>query len=102
MTTIATTTKDRVLEDLATMVREVIAEDWALDVPITMETSFADDLELESIEFVALAEKLKLAYGKRVDFASWLATMELKEIISLRAGTLVEYIDRCLSRPTTA
>ena len=29
------------------------------DVPITMTTSFARDLELESIEFVALAEKLK-------------------------------------------
>ena len=90
------------LEDVARMVREVIAEDWALDVPITMETSFADDLELESIEFVALAEKLKLTYGKRVDFAAWLATMELKEIIGLRAGTLVEYIDRCLSQATTA
>ena len=46
----------RVLGDVARMVREVIAEDWADDVPIEMHTSFSKDLELESIEFVALAE----------------------------------------------
>ena len=91
-----------VLEEVARMVREVIGEEWAEEVPITMATSFARDLELESIEFVALAERLKSRYGKSVDFAGWLAGMELKQIIELRVGELVEFIVGCLSRATTA
>ena len=60
---------EEVLGELATMLRGVIGEAWAEDVPITMETSFGSDLELESIEFVALAEKMTARYGSRVDFA---------------------------------
>lgn len=94
--------ESEVLEEVARMVREVIGEDWADEVPITMETSFAHDLELESIEFVALAERLKARYGKGVDFAGWLSGMELKQIIELRVGELVGFIVQCLSRPATA
>jgi acyl carrier protein len=90
-----------ILAEVAHMVREVIGEEWAQDVPIGMQTSFAHDLELESIEFVALAEKLKGRYGSAVDFAGWLAGMELKEIIELKVGELVEFIVRCQSRATT-
>src|SRR5262245_42730782 len=50
--------QDEVLSEVAALVREVIGEEWAGDIPITMTSSFADDLELESIEFVALAERL--------------------------------------------
>jgi acyl carrier protein len=92
----------KILEEVSRMIREVIGEDWALDVDIHAETSFSKDLELESIEFVALAEKLRDSYGKRIDFAGWLAGMELKEILGLHVGQLVEFIAQCLSRPETA
>lgn len=89
------------LQVLAGMLQEVIGEDWDLEQPIGAETSFTDDLELESIEFVALAEKLHERYGKEVDFVSWLSEKELDEIIALRVGDVVEYIDRCrTSKPT--
>ncbi len=91
-----------ILAEVAHMVREVIGEAWVEDVPIGMGTSFAHDLELESIEFVALAEKLKGRYGGAVDFAGWLSGMELKQIIELKVGELVEFIVRCQSRATTA
>jgi acyl carrier protein len=91
-----------VLATVASLVRQVIGEEWADDTPITMKTSFAGDLELESIEFVALAERLKETYGAEVDFPRWLASMNLKQIIGLEVGALVEYIVRCLSKPTTA
>jgi acyl carrier protein len=94
--------QDEVLEQVAQMVREVIGEEWALDVPITMTTSFSRDLELESIEFVALAERLKERFGRGVDFAGWLSGMELKEIIELQVGQLVGFIVRCLSQTATA
>jgi len=85
------------LESVSVMIREVIGDDWDLDEEITMQTSFGEDLELESIEFVTLAEKLQAHYGERVDFVSWLSAKELDEIIQLRVGDLVEHIDHCLS-----
>jgi acyl carrier protein len=97
-----TTTETEVLGEVARIVREVIGEEWAEDVTITMTTSFSRDLELESIEFVALAERLKTRYGRSVDFAGWLSGMELKQIIELTVGELVGFIVRCLSRPATA
>ena len=93
---------EEVLVNVAQMIREVIAEEWAESVPIGMDTSFAKDLELESIEFVALAELLGAKYGKKINLAGWLATMELDEILALRVGQLVEFIVRCISQPTTA
>jgi len=93
---------EQILVDVAHMIREVIAEEWAEGVAIGMETSFAKDLELESIEFVALAELLGTKYGKRINLAGWLATMDLDEILALRVGQLVEFIVQCISQPTTA
>jgi acyl carrier protein len=92
MTGAMTNASEDVLGEVARIVREVIGEEWADDVDITMSTSFAKDLELESIEFVALAEQLKVRYGKSVDFAGWLAGMELSQILELRVGQLVEFI----------
>ena len=80
---------------VAGFIREVIGEDWVQDTEIRMETSFGDDLEFESIEVVALSEKLQDRYGEGVDFVGWLSGMELDEIINLRVGQLVEFIDSC-------
>jgi len=97
-----TTNEAEILEHVATMVREVIGEEWVSEVPITMTTSFSRDLELESIEFVALAEQLKERFGRSVDFAGWLSGMELKQIIELEVGQLVGFIVRCQSQAATA
>jgi acyl carrier protein len=86
-----------VLATVAAMVSEVIGEDFLVDAKITMDTSFADDLEMESIEFVALAEQLEEHYGDRVDFVSWIAGMEMEEIIALSVGELVDHIVSCLT-----
>lgn len=86
-----------ILEAVAAMIRAVIGEEWLQETPITMESSFSQDLEVESIEFVALAEKLQERYGMAVDFAGWLAGMELDEIINLKVGQLVEFIASCQS-----
>jgi acyl carrier protein len=95
-------TQTEILECVARMIRDVIGEAWAEEVPIEMGTSFAQDLELESIEFVALAEKLKARYGRTVDFAAWMASMELRQILALRVGQLVELIERCSIERETA
>ena len=89
--------KVRILADITGMIKEVIGEDWVSEAPITMETSFVSDLEVESIELVALSEKIQGRYGEAVDFPSWLSGMELEEIIALTVGQLVDYIARCQS-----
>jgi acyl carrier protein len=91
-------TQETVLEEVAQIVREILGDEWSDDLPITMASSFGKDLELESIEFVAMAEKLKEKFGQRVDFAGWLASMELGQILALRVGDLVEFIVRCTSK----
>lgn len=83
------------LAEVAGMIRDVIGEEWAEERPIGMDTAFNRDLELESIEFVALAERMQERYGDTVDFPGWLAGMELEQIIELRVGDVVEFIDRC-------
>jgi acyl carrier protein len=90
--------KQEILETVSGMIREVIGEEWARETPITMETTFARDLEVESIELVALSEKLQARYGHEIDFPSWLASMELDEIIGLSVGKLVDYIASCQSK----
>lgn len=76
------------------VIDEVLGPEWSADRSIDLETSFGNDLELESIEFVALAEKLQARYEK-VDFVRWLSEKELEEIIELKVGDLVTYIDAC-------
>lgn len=81
-----------VLEVVRDMLVDVIGPEYLIDLSVELDTSFDQDLELESLEFVALAERLLQHYGGQVDFVAWLATMELDEIIGLTVGDLVAFI----------
>jgi acyl carrier protein len=74
----------------------IAGDEILISGPISMTTSFNGDLELESIEFVALAEKLQEKFGERVDFVGWISGKELDQIIQLTVGELVEFIRSCL------
>ena len=86
-----------VLRTVERLILEITGDELALAGPLTMATTFSRDLELESIEFVALAEKLSEHYGQGVDFVGWISTKELDQIIALTVGELVEFIVSCLS-----
>jgi acyl carrier protein len=88
---------DEILRVVEKLVVEVAGDELLLTGPITMDTSFNADLELESIEFVALAEKLQQHYGAGVDFVGWISKKELDQIIALTVGELVEFISACRS-----
>ncbi|MBK8726039.1 MAG: acyl carrier protein [Holophagaceae bacterium] len=90
--------KSEILASVGGLIEEIIGEEWVRETPITMETSFAQDLELESIELVALSEKIQQRYGEAVDFPAWLSGMELEQIIALKVGDLVEHIASCQSK----
>lgn len=85
-----------VLEQIIKVIRETIDEDWIREYDIDADTSFSDDLELESIEFVEIAERLQKHYGGRVNFIEWLSQMNLDRIIALTVGDLEEYVSRCI------
>ena len=82
---------DIVLEVVKTILADVIGEDYLSMMEIGPETSFQSDLEIESIELVAMGEQLQEAYS-HVDFAAWLSTMEVDEIIAMTVGDLVDHI----------
>ena len=85
--------RDDTLASIGGMLREVVDEEWIRDAEITMETRFNQDLGLESLEFVALYERLQGRY-EGVDFIEWLSAMELEEISSLTVGDMVRFIKR--------
>jgi acyl carrier protein len=89
--------RDEILRTVERLVVEVAGDELLLAGPITTTTSFNADLELESIEFVALAEKLQQHYGGGVDFVGWISKKELDQIIALTVGELVEFIASCRS-----
>ena len=86
-----------VLAEIARMLRTVLDEYGLDDIEITMQSRFTEDLELESIDLVTLAGSLEERYGRQVNFAEFVADLELEEIIGLTVGRLVEYVVRSLN-----
>jgi len=82
---------DLVLDVVRTILADVIGEDYVSMMEIGPETSFQSDLEIESIELVAMGEQLQECYA-HVDFAAWLSTMEVDEIIAMTVGDLIDHI----------
>ncbi len=90
-------TRAEILDALTQIVSEILADDLEGDLHLTMETSFSHDLELESIELVALAEAVQARYGAHVDFVAWLSELQLDQIIELTVGDVVDYVLRASS-----
>lgn len=84
--------KADVLEQLIAIIRTAVAEDWIEDFEINEQTSFNDDLELESIEFVSIAESIQAHYGQQVGFLEWLSSMKIEQIIDLTVGDLADFV----------
>ena len=86
-----------VLDQVVRVLTEVVGEDFLLDTEITPDTTFTDDLALESIEFVALSEKLQEYYGDRVDFVAFIGEMDIDDLMTMTVGTLTGYIESQLA-----
>ncbi|MEV6583922.1 acyl carrier protein [Streptomyces sp. NPDC051582] len=86
----ATTTD--VLAEITGMLVEILGDEFLLAEEVTMSTSFNEDLALESIEFVALAELLYERYGSEVDLMGFLAEKDMDAILAMSVGDLVTHI----------
>ncbi|WP_246560313.1 acyl carrier protein [Kitasatospora kifunensis] len=74
------------------MLATVLADYGLDDAEVTMESRFTEDLELESIDLVTLAGELQERWGDRINFAEFIAGMDLDEIIGLTVGRLVRHV----------
>lgn len=97
-TEIDATVAAAVERDITAMLRTMLEEDGLDDAEITRETTFHDDLELESIDLVTLAGSLREHYGDQVNLALFIADLELHEIIALTVGELVDHVAASLHR----
>ncbi len=88
----AATTTERVLAQVTNMINQILGDYGLDDFEITMDTSFHDDLEMESIDLVTLAGMLVGEYGPDVNLAEYLADKDLDEVIALTIGDVVHYV----------
>jgi acyl carrier protein len=80
---------------LKQFITEVIGEEFVAEMDISMESSFNKDLEMDSIEIVAFSEKIKAHFGERIDFTGWLSDMDIDQLIELKLGMIVKFIEAC-------
>lgn len=73
-------------------IRGTINEDWIQDFEIDPQTRFNDDLELESIEFVKIADAIQAHFGTQLDIIGWLSGKSIQELIGLSVGDLTGFI----------
>jgi acyl carrier protein len=93
-----TTIDPAVVQRIAVVIRQAVAEDWIRDLEIGADTSFNDDLEIESIEFVTIAAALQKDFGARVDLMAWLSGRRFEELIELRVGDIAKFVVQTLEQ----
>jgi acyl carrier protein len=90
------TQDNAILDSVIAMIRSTIDEDWIMDFHIDADTRFNSDLEIESIEFVKIADAIQRHFGTRLDIVGWLAGKNIHELIALSVGELAGYVANAL------
>lgn len=85
-------TADQILAEITAMLVETVGDEFLLAEEVSLTTTFNEDLALESIEFVALAELLQKRYGASVDLMALLAEKDMEQILAMTVGDLVSHI----------
>src|SRR3979411_964461 len=81
-----------IVRRIAAVIGEAVAEDWIREFDIGPNTSFNEDLELESIEFVTIAYGLQQPFCAGVDLVGWLSPRGCAELIALRVSHIAEFV----------
>jgi acyl carrier protein len=89
------------LSEVRALILEVMEEEEGA-VVIQLETRFQADLELESIELIALGDALRARYGERLSVASWLTSLSIEDLMDLKVGDLIEWLEGALEGETGA
>ncbi|MBD8505119.1 acyl carrier protein [Hoyosella sp. G463] len=84
--------EDEVFDAIVGMLAEMLELFDVDPSDVTRDTEFHDDLEMESIDLVALSGLLRERWGDRVNFAQFIAGMELEQIMHVTVGQLVDFV----------
>lgn len=93
---------DAVLAELTAMLVDIVGDELLVTGEVTREARFTEDLALESIEFVALAERVQARYGDDVDLIGLLAELDIDQIMGMSVGHLIDHIVEHTGPPHTA
>ena len=89
--------QNAVLTDVTAMLRAVLG-DFGPEAEITLDSTFRDDLGMESLDVVSLAGRLQARYGNSVNFAQFVAGLDVTSMGELRVGQLVDFISASLDK----
>jgi acyl carrier protein len=92
MSTAGSTRDDALYDSVRVTVEQAIIEVVGEECEVGLDSTFAEDIELESIEVMEIAEKLIETYGEKVDFVAWFADMELEDLVEITVGSVVDFI----------
>jgi len=82
--------------DIEAMLRAVLG-DFGTDLPIELDSTFRDDLGMESLDVVSLAGRLQSRFGDSVNFAQFVAGLDVSSMAKLKVGDLVDFVTRSLA-----
>ena len=81
-----------VFDLVAELLGELVGDADVLGVEITPDTTFHDDLQLESIDLVTFASILAEHFGDGVNLAEYLAEKDLDDVIGLTVGDIARFV----------
>jgi acyl carrier protein len=81
--------------DIDAMLRAVLG-DFGTDLDIQLDSTFRDDLGMESLDVVSLAGRLQSRYGDSVNFAQFVAGLDVSSMAELKVGDLVDFVAESL------
>ena len=87
--------------DIEAMLRAVLG-DFGTDLPIELDSTFRDDLGMESLDVVSLAGRLQSRFGDSVNFAQFVAGLDVSSMAELKVGDLVDFVARSLDEVPAA
>ncbi|MCG8919372.1 acyl carrier protein [Actinokineospora sp. PR83] len=96
-TPVSRETRTEILAVLVDVLEKVLDQYGLDDSEITEDTTFHDDLGLESIDLVAVGQMLAEHYGEQVNLAAFLAEKDLDDVIGITVGDLVSFVESSTS-----
>jgi len=91
------TTQEDAYDVVTKYLSEVIGEEFFSEYNVSEESTLTGDLEMESMEIVELAEKIKAHYKNTIDMSGWMAKLSLEKLVALSVGDIVEFIENAAS-----
>ncbi|WP_410674847.1 phosphopantetheine-binding protein [Amycolatopsis sp. cmx-4-68] len=81
-----------VFDVVAELLSELVGDAEVLGLEITPDTTFHEDLQLESIDLVTFASILAEHFGPDVNLAEYLAEKDLDDVIGLTVGDIARFV----------